>query len=416
MLKDNKFISAISIAGTSLAIMMIMVIFVAAEIKTVDAAPEVNRSRTMYVFRETQVKNADDPKNRTTNMGNIGYDAVKYLLNMKTPEYVSVMHFVQRGYWGVFEIHTEGSNDYFQALTKPVDSNYWKIMSFTFTEGRPFTEEEFESGVKVALIKQSLAKEMFKGEQTLGKYIELNFEKYRIIGVIKDVSQIFREAEGDIWIPYKSVTGWENYAFEVMLVAKNKADFDAIRDEVKECEKRFDADNDPWKIFIPGPLTIKESEGGYMLGGRNEEEVNAQLQAKNRKIVVTFIILLLIPSLNLSGFSMSRIKKRVTEIGIRKAFGAKRSVILIQVLYENLITSLIGGFIGFVLSIITIIWLKSWLLGVSTDTDIPVSTYLSWQSALAVTIVCIVLNLLSAGIPAYRASKMKIVDSLTQKR
>ena len=350
MLKDNKFISVISITGTALAIMMIMVIFVSGEIKTVDAAPEVNRSRTLYVYNETREQNPGT-KNHWTMMGNIRFDAVKYLLNMKTPEYVSVMHFARRDSWGVSEIHAEGSNDYFPAFTRPVDPNYWEIMSFTFTEGRPFTEEEFESGVKVALIKQSLAKEMFKGEQVLGKYIERDFEKYRIIGVIRDVSQIFREADGDIWMPYKSIKSWENNSFSVMLVAKNKADFDAIRAEVKECEKRFDADNDPWKLFIPGPLTVKESEGGNGLGGMNEEEVNTQLQARNRKIIVTFMILLLIPSLNLSGFSMSRIKKRVTEIGIRKAFGAKRSVILIQVLYENLITSLIGGFIGFVLSI-----------------------------------------------------------------
>ena len=412
MLKENRFISVISIMGTALAIMMIMVIFVADKIKTVDVAPEINRSRTLYVYRETREKEEDN----WTTMGTIKYDVVKYLLDMKTPEYISAMFFVLRGQWGVSEIHAEGSKDYYPALTKSVDPDYWKIMSFRFVEGRAFTEEEFESGVKVAIIKESLAKKMFKGEPVIGKWIERNFENYRIIGVVQDVSQVFREAESEIWVPYKSDKNWEKNTFGMMLVAKYKKDFPAIRDELKKCVKKFEIDNAPWTLFIPGPLTIRESEGGYLLSGYNEEGINSQLKTRNRKIIFTFIILLLIPSLNLSGFSMSRIKKRVAEIGIRKAFGAKRSVILIQMLCENLITSILGGVIGLVLSIITVIWLQSWLLGVSAAANIPIRTYLSWHTLLAVTFVCVALNLLSAGIPAYRASIIKIVDSLNQKR
>lgn len=74
--------------------------------------------------------------------------------------------------------------------------------------------------------------------------------------------------------------------------------------------------------------------------------------------------MLLIPALNLSGFSLSRIRKRMAEIGIRKAFGAKRHVILIQVLYENLITTLIGGVIGLGLSYGIVFGMRKWLLGI----------------------------------------------------
>lgn len=56
------------------------------------------------------------------------------------------------------------------------------------------------------------------------------------------------------------------------------------------------------------------------------------------------------PAVNLTGFSLSRMRKRMSEIGIRKAFGAKRHVILFQVLYENMLTSLIGGLLGLILS------------------------------------------------------------------
>lgn len=55
-------------------------------------------------------------------------------------------------------------------------------------------------------------------------------------------------------------------------------------------------------------------------------------------------------------------RKRMSEIGIRKAFGAKRHVILFQVLYENMLTSLIGGLLGLILSYPMVLWLRHWLL------------------------------------------------------
>ena len=107
-------------------------------------------------------------------------------------------------------------------------------------------------------------------------------------------------------------------------------------------------------------------------------------------------------------------KKRTEEIGIRKAFGAKRYTILIQVLFENLITSLIGGGIGLILSYVIVFRMRDWLLDIPSGSTIPINTLISIPVLLAVFAVCLVINLLSAGIPAYRASRMKIINSLNQ--
>ena len=127
-----------------------------------------------------------------------------------------------------------------------------------------------------------------------------------------------------------------------------------------------------------------------------------------------FTVLLLIPAVNLSSLSLSRVKKRTEEIGVRKAFGARKYVILIQVLYENFITTLVGGIIGLLLSYIVIIWLKDWLLGVDSESFISVGTLISAPIFIAVFVICFLLNLLSAGIPAYQASKTRVIDSLNR--
>ena len=62
--------------------------------------------------------------------------------------------------------------------------------------------------------------------------------------------------------------------------------------------------------------------------------------------VIIIIVILLVPAINLSGLTQSRMRKRLSEIGVRKAFGANRSVLLKQVLAENLLLTLIGGVAG----------------------------------------------------------------------
>ena len=82
--------------------------------------------------------------------------------------------------------------------------------------------------------------------------------------------------------------------------------------------------------------------------------------------------------------------------------------------FENLITSLIGGVIGLILSYVIVFRMRDWLLDIPSGSTIPINTLISIPIMLAVFAVCLVINLLSAGIPAYRASRMKIINSLNQ--
>ena len=98
MLKQNKFISMIAIMGTALAIMMIMTIIVADEIKGISAQPEINRERTLHI--NYQVKK-DTTKN-SWQSGSLSYDIVKdYLYPLKTPRYVSAVTSIhpKRPHW-----------------------------------------------------------------------------------------------------------------------------------------------------------------------------------------------------------------------------------------------------------------------------------------------------------------------------
>ena len=408
MLKQNPFISVISILGTALAIMMIMTMIVTDGIQNASVAPENKRDRTLYLvsFAERDTSNG---KSSMYASGGLPYEIMKnYVVPaLKTPELTvatSDMNAV---------VKREGTNDASYQMIQTTDADYWKLYTHTFTEGKPYGQEDFESGLLVAVISETTAKTLFKGEDPIGKNIEINFIPYRVGGIVQDVSPLFQMAAGRIWIPYTSKPGYEQAYYNVMLLAANVSDFPKIRQEVNEAKRKLDFEKSPKFVDFSGArthrvlVTVRDR-------GTTSEAVNDRIQKTRRRTVFLFAVMLLVPALNLSGFSLSRIRKRMAEIGIRKAFGAKRHVILIQVLYENLITTLIGGVIGLGLSYGIVFGMRKWLLGIPADGSLPLNALVSGTTSLAIFVVCLVLNLISAGAPAYRASRMNIVDSLHQ--
>ncbi|MDL2245096.1 ABC transporter permease [Parabacteroides sp. OttesenSCG-928-J18] len=404
MLKQNKFISAIAIIGTALAIMMIMAIIVSDNIKTISLGAEPNRYRTYYVTRAVE----RDTVKGSWGSGSVSYERYRdYLADLQTPEYATVT------YRGGTLISRTGNSDILTVNQRTTGADYWKIYSFRFIEGKPWGEEEVQSGIKQVILSETTARKVFKGEKALGQEVLLNFIPYRVTGIVEDVSEIYDMAYSDLWIPYSSIDGYQQRGVGTLLyILKNNEDLPALDREIREAEKRYDAQHENKVLTFRGPA----KHADYRLSEQASENERAIeiIRVARRKSLFIFLILLLVPAINLSGLSLSRMRKRTEEIGVRKAFGAKRHVILIQVLFENLITSLLGGVIGLLLSYGIIYRMKHWLLGVSEDSFIPFNALISWPVLLSVVVVCILLNLLSAGIPAYRASRMNIVNSLTQ--
>lgn len=405
LLKQNKLISTISIIGTALAVMMIMVLIIVGHINETEMAPEINRDRMLYL--KNYVEKTKDTVNWSWSSGSLSYLHYKNSLStLKTPEIVSI---VSSGFDTNKTLSLDGVPEMYTGSVTSTDHNYWKVMSFDFIEGSPYTQADYDSGLKKAVINESKAKELFGANKAVGKVVKINFIPYSITGVVKDVSPIFTFCKGDVFIPYTSQDNYEDNSCLLLILAKDRKDFDAIKAEVREAERRYELSKPEVTISFWGPYDQKnQKENRLSNEGVDENRVS-------KRILFIFIILLIIPAINLSSFSMSQIKRRTEEIGIRKAFGATRFAILKQVLIENFITSLLGGIIGLILSYLILFWMRAWLLDIPDDGNIPVGAFVSPFVFLAVFLVCVVLNLLSAGIPAIRTIRMNIVDSLNRK-
>ena len=128
------------------------------------------------------------------------------------------------------------------------------------------------------------------------------------------------------------------------------------------------------------------------------------------------LFLMIVPAINMSAMTQSRLSRRMTETGIKRAYGATRSRIFRDILAENMVVTLIGGAVGLMFSIVGA-WLFSsaFFNGTTIRVDnlnIPWQILFNWRVFAFALCSCFVLNLLSAGIPAWRASRITPVDAL----
>lgn len=422
MLRQNKFFSIIYITGTGLAITMVMILAILYYFRTGNIAPEINRDR-MLVIQHGKILN------KTEGQGNgssrLSYPTIKEcFFSMQTPEAVTAI--LPIGEQTEF-IQTPGSDEVYNGLVMGTDVAFWKIFQFRFLAGKPYTEEEFTSGIRKAVVSESLAHRLFNTSDATGKTFLLNFEEYQVSGVVEDVPSIAQFCYAEMWIPFTNrpsqIQGskWCDFILghmQLYILAKKPGDFDAIRREAEENCRRYSA-NIPQYNFV-----LNEQPDTVLRAWlRTDSFASPKFMKLFIQIFSVIFLLLLVPSINLTGMTASRMKKRMEELGIRKAFGAQNRTLLLQILYENLLLTLLGGLIGLLISYGLIFMLKGWLLGnydwdgSSLTASIDLSPGMLINPAIFgyTLIFCLILNLMSALVPAWRALRRPIVDALNDK-
>lgn len=405
MLKKNPLVSFVSILGTALSIALVMVVVILFQIRVANIQPEVNRNRTLFLTRMVAESCTDEHRRYG---GQASYEAVEnYFYSMKTPALTAVY-----SYPAITRLSTLTKELPGEYLLKGTDLNYWRYFEFRFLEGSPFDEGEYYSGLQIAVITKKVAQALFKEELAVGKEIYVNEQPYRIAGVVEDVSRAAAEAFAHIWIPVTSDedmleadAGGIIGSLSVCFLAEKRKDRERIREEFEQVIKRMNDENKEYVIteielfdHIDKEFFLELRDlgmWGYLLSN-----------------LLTILFLLLLPAINLTGVAMNNIKERSSEIGIRKAFGAGRGVLLWQVLMENLVITAIGAVGGYLLSF-AFVYIGSDFL-IDPDTLITADMLLQPFGFFCAVLFAFLINLMSAGLPAWKISRRSITDSLSK--
>lgn len=420
-MRQQPLVTWVNIAGTAISIFLIMALVMIEKVDTVDAAPEVNRSRTL-VGVYIHMRSTENDGNECS--GSLSLETAHRLYD--NLDGVEVYSF-GKGYNDNSDVNMpRGTINSLEV--KGIDENFWKIYSFDFLKGQPFTAAQVKAGEKRAIITDRVAFLLAGNADILGKEIHINHLPYVVSGVVKTGSPLLKQSFADIYIPYVENPQeiWKTYLgqSQATLLLKEGVSPEDIK---KEVERRYAVWNDRLRKeesreFVYHRLPYTAEEMASQTGSNQDpDDVDKGKWTK----WITYGILLLVPALNLSGMTRSRLRRRVSEIGVRRAYGATRLRIVGELLTENFLLTLAGGLIGLILSVVFIMCFSHLFVdflgwndasGGKGSSTPAFNMFFTWGAFLTVLLLCFILNILSTGIPAWKASRVNPAEAITTRR
>lgn len=294
------------------------------------------------------------------------------------------------------------------------DHNYWDILDFDFLEGQAYQKDMVDNAEPVAVITTDLAMKYFgRKKDIVGEEVLMDGKNHKVIGLIKTSKS--PNISANIFAPITLMPKYpgpeDTYigGAGAYFLAENSSGKDKIIDELEykatiipmDMEERYN------KLELVG-RTFNQTYAGHMLGMYNEPK-NAMKYFII--ILISFLSLfILLPTLNLINLNVSRIMERSSEIGVRKAFGANKSNILYQFIFENIILTILGGLIGFVIAIGLIYFMNNSSFNDKLTLSMNIPFFLISFG------IILLFGILSGLLPAYRMSKIHIVNALKENK
>jgi putative ABC transport system permease protein len=394
VLKRRKFFTFISLFGISFTLTILIVLTAFIDKVIGDDYPDKKRDRSLYI---NKIEENGKDNNASGTLSFIFL--TRYAGSLKTPEKMTIFSEF-RG------TNTYVNNKKISINYKYTDANYWDILEYQFLEGKPFTRQQVDNGEKVAVISADIKREYFGDvASVVGKYIEADNVQYRVSGVVKSLPITSYTLYSDIYLPYTvskkdyKGTGYRG-EYMAILLAPSKADVAKMHNEYEQVVGKIPMES---KEFTE----IHSHADSYVVGyvDTGNEKKSGVLYALTA--IGSFVLLfMLLPTLNLVNINITRIMERSSEIGVRKAFGASSGTLVYQFIIENIILTLLGGVIGFILSVIALYFINEMNLIANLELTI------NFTVLFCGLLVCLFFGLLSGVYPAWRMSKLNVVNAL----
>lgn len=401
VLKRRKFFTFVSLFGISFTLTIIIVITAIFDHLFSAAYPDINRDRELYI---TSLKMTSQKKGNTYEGEMSPYFFDNYISKLKSANIKVAMH-------------TEAKIAYTYANNKKLDLNikytnaqFWEVFQYAFIEGKPFTTQQIDNNEKVIIISDQTRADYFDGDKNaVGNYVEIDNNRYRVIGVVKRVSAAFKFQYGDAFLPYTEsksarLTSKNNDGpFIATILVDEKKNLSKVQQEYHQMISKVRLDGSTYdKMHSYAGSYLSTFTRSFADSDSSDSGVGQFYSI----ISLIIILFLLLPTLNLINLNISRITERFSEIGVRKAFGASSKVLAIQFVVENIILTLIGGLLGLALSFIVIQFFNN--SNYINNLQLSINFTVLFFSLLA----CLMFGFLSGVYPAWRMSKLHVAVAL----
>jgi putative ABC transport system permease protein len=283
-----------------------------------------------------------------------------------------------------------------------VSEEFNNIQTIDIDYGRYLNETEFSRGTTTGIIGYKVADELYgSAQKAVGKEVVYNGKHVIVVGVIKKQGQSFVggfDYDQSLIVPYRyfaSIYNPDNSNPFIMVQGKSNVASVALQDELigimRQVRRLSPTDEDNFSANDVAQFSEQVkgffgqvSAGGWAIAGLS----------------------LIVGAFGVANIMFVTVRERTSQIGLKKALGAKRRTILTEFLIESAFLCIIGGLVGLGLV---------WLLAMVLSSVLPFAIFIAPNIIILALSICIILGIISGIIPASIAAKMDPVVAIRTK-
>ena len=293
-----------------------------------------------------------------------------------------------------FSAKLKGDGEEKYANLLATSPNLDQTTSLKVREGQFIAES---ANANTVVIGDQMAIDLFGTTQALGKEISMKGEKFIVIGVLAHQSSPINYSNVDFnntaIIPYVTAKRIIGENLQIQQVNVRVKSVNKLSQVQKEIENRISKNHNGEQDF-------------EVLTGKNISHPSDKfIELSTLILAIVASVSLVVGGIGIMNIMLVNVSERTREIGIRKALGANNRHILFQFLTESMIISLSGGFFGYLIG-------YAFSFGVSIF--LPFSPIISWQIAVLVCGVSVIVGVIFGLYPAFRAARKDPIVSLRQ--
>ena len=288
-----------------------------------------------------------------------------------------------------------------------VDRHYFSTYGMQIRAGRGFTEKDYTEFRKVALVDSTAAKSLFSGADPVGKEIEFRSDVYTVVGVIGPAEEFTPTINSlnDYYLYANNGSGSIYFPDSLWPALYQFDEPQSVAIKVKNTDVMASVGKKAADLLTGSQIIGTDTGFDYRSADMLEQAQQLQNMSKstNTQLIWIASISLLVGGIGVMNIMLVSVTERTSEIGLKKALGAKKKRILLQFLTEAAVLTSIGGIIG----VLTGIGLAELISGLM---QIPVA--ISAPAIIIAVVFSTLIGVIFGLLPATKAANLNPIDAL----
>ncbi|MCI5741531.1 MAG: ABC transporter permease [Lachnospiraceae bacterium] len=287
-----------------------------------------------------------------------------------------------------------------------IEQDYFASCNYQIQEGRGFDDKDYQGQRKVAILDRDSEEALFQGEKAVGKTIEIKGEPYTVVGIVaksKEFEPVINSME-DYYTYAESSSGAVYVPKATWPIIYQYDEPESILLKVKSTDDMTAAGKGSADI-LNNYLSVSDETIKYKAEDLLEQakEIQELSQSTNMMLIWIAGISLLVGGIGVMNIMLVSVTERTSEIGLKKAIGARKGVILGQFLTEAAVLTSLGGLIGVVVGIIL-------AEVISKVSQTPVA--ISIPAAVGAVLFSMLIGIIFGMLPSYKAANLNPIEAL----